>query len=357
MGTTPATETSAPAATRRQDAVTVLAGVWLILGLFSDGWAHHNIPDLETFFTPWHGVLYSGFAATALWFVWLGRSGGLRWFNALPRGYGWGAVGIGIFAFGGLADMTWHVVFGVEASLDALLSPSHLILFCGGLLLLSSAIRSRWGVGDSRSLVALFAVALSTALVSFFFLYANEFAANAPTVPVQYLPESDPRHVEAQLPTTSGVSAFLITTAILVVPLVMAWRRGQHPRGQLLVLVATIAWLATVVVDFEPAALVGATGATLGAGIGELLLARLDGPSLNASLRLPILAAVSVIAVWTGHLLALATFDTVAWSVELTSGVVFLSALAAAALGALGTPLNLASASVSNDPVLSPRSS
>lgn len=343
----------APLATRGQDAVTVLAGLWLIAGLFSDGWAHHNIPDLETFFTPWHGVLYSGFAATALWFTWLGRSGGAQWFKALPRGYGWGAVGIGIFALGGLADMIWHVVFGVEANLDALLSPSHLTLFCGGLLLLSSAIRSRWDAGDRQSLVALVSVALATALVSFFLLYANEFAVNAPTVPFRYLPESDPRHAEAQLPATSGLGAFLITTALVVVPLVMAWQRGRHPRGQLLILVALIAWLATVVMDFEPAAIVGATGATLGAGIGELLLARLDGPSLPTSLRLPILAAVVALTVWTGHLIALAAFDTVAWSIELTSGVVFLSALSAAALGALGTTLNVPTASIGGEQALS----
>jgi hypothetical protein len=357
MNTTPDTTTAAPAATRGQDAITVLAGLWLIVGLFSDGWAHHNIPDLETFFTPWHGVLYSGFAATALWFAWLGRRGGLRWFNALPRGYGWGAAGIGVFAVGGLADMAWHLVFGVEAGLDALLSPSHLTLFVGGLLLLSSAIRSRWGAGDSRSLVALVAVALTTALVSFFLLYANEFAASAPTVPFEHLPESDPRHTAAQLPATSGLGAFLITTALLVVPLVMAWRRGRHPRGQLLVLVATLAWLATVIVDFEPAAIVGATGATLGAGIGELLLARLDRPGLPAGLRLPILAAVTALTVWAGHLLALASFDTIAWSIELTTGVVFMSALAAAALGALGTTPRVPPASIGHDEALSSRRS
>ena len=40
-------------ATLAQDAVTVAIGLWLIGGLFSDGWAHHNVPELEGFFTPW----------------------------------------------------------------------------------------------------------------------------------------------------------------------------------------------------------------------------------------------------------------------------------------------------------------
>lgn len=47
--------------------VTTAFGVWLVLGLFTDGWAHLNVSGPETVFTPWHGVLYSGFSAGALW--------------------------------------------------------------------------------------------------------------------------------------------------------------------------------------------------------------------------------------------------------------------------------------------------
>ena len=50
-----------------EDAITLAAGVWLLTGTYVDGWAHNNLRDLETFFTPWHAVLYSGFAACALW--------------------------------------------------------------------------------------------------------------------------------------------------------------------------------------------------------------------------------------------------------------------------------------------------
>ena len=38
---------------------------WLMIGISLDGWAHNHIPALETFFTPWHGVLYSGYLAVA----------------------------------------------------------------------------------------------------------------------------------------------------------------------------------------------------------------------------------------------------------------------------------------------------
>ena len=62
-------------ATLAQDAVTALIGLWLIGGLFSDGWAHHNVPELEGFFTPWHGALYFGLLRWRL-VAWLGRAGG-----------------------------------------------------------------------------------------------------------------------------------------------------------------------------------------------------------------------------------------------------------------------------------------
>lgn len=79
----------APVTTARQDLVTTATGLWLVLGLFTDGWAHVNLPGLESFFTPWHAVLYSGFGATAAWIALLGwrnrRSPGGRLTSVWPR--------------------------------------------------------------------------------------------------------------------------------------------------------------------------------------------------------------------------------------------------------------------------------
>src|SRR5262245_33483973 len=110
-----------------EDAVAVLLGAWLIGALYSDGWAHLNVPNLETFFTPWHLALYSGFVAIAVWTGWLARRHGRPGWR-LPLGYGLGAAGVLVFAVGGVADLAWHQVFGIEAGVDALVSPSHLVL-------------------------------------------------------------------------------------------------------------------------------------------------------------------------------------------------------------------------------------
>lgn len=62
----PAPTAPAPRLSAREDLLTVAFAGWLVLGLFVDGWAH-NTDKPETFFTPWHGLFYSGFVATALW--------------------------------------------------------------------------------------------------------------------------------------------------------------------------------------------------------------------------------------------------------------------------------------------------
>lgn len=322
-------------ATLAQDAVTVLVGLWLIGGLFSDGWAHHNVPELEGFFTPWHGVLYFGLLLAGVWFAWLGRAGGLRWYRHVPMGYGWGVVGIGVFASGGLADMAWHLAFGVEAGIDALLSPSHLVLLTGGLLILTSAVRSRWGSGDIASPVAMGALTLVTALAAFFLLYVSEFTANAPTIAFRALPEGHPRHTASELPATAGLGGFLITTALLVVPLVWTWQRGRAPRGLLTLLVAFMSWLSAAVVDLDRAAVFGAAGATLGAMVGEFALSWLEKRSLPGRMRIPVLAAAAIIPTWTVHMASLAVGMGLAWPIELWSGAVIVSGLAAAAIGGL----------------------
>ena len=116
---------------------------------FSDGWAHSKVPEFEGFFTPWHGALYAAFAAATVWIVVLGlrRGVGLHGLlqpldavRRLPAGYPSAAVGVLVFGLGGVLDLLWHTAFGI----DALLSPSLLVLFVGGMLLLTAPVCRAW---------------------------------------------------------------------------------------------------------------------------------------------------------------------------------------------------------------------
>ena len=111
---------------------------WLISGISLDAWAHGHI-RLESFWTPWHAVLYSGLFATA--FVLPGamainRLKGLSWRETIPAGYEISVLGIIGSFIGGVGDLTWHLLFGIEQNLDAALSPTHiaLMLFFGFVL-------------------------------------------------------------------------------------------------------------------------------------------------------------------------------------------------------------------------------
>ncbi|HEX4744821.1 MAG TPA: hypothetical protein VFW12_09160, partial [Candidatus Limnocylindria bacterium] len=60
-----------PKAVWREDLTTSLLACLLLGGLLLDGWNHINLQNgaLGGFFTIWHGLLYLGFNATALWVV------------------------------------------------------------------------------------------------------------------------------------------------------------------------------------------------------------------------------------------------------------------------------------------------
>ena len=57
-----------------------------------DAWAHNNVPGLETFFTPWHAVFYSGFPPPPAWVLWTCPAPAVRRrpgpARAIPVGYG-----------------------------------------------------------------------------------------------------------------------------------------------------------------------------------------------------------------------------------------------------------------------------
>src|ERR671939_2058507 len=97
----------------RRDLVTALIGLWIVAGIFTDGWAHVHIPELETFFTPWHASFYSGLVAFVIWLVVVAvrsRQPGDTPQQALarmPAGYRGAAAGAAIFAVGGAAHMLW----------------------------------------------------------------------------------------------------------------------------------------------------------------------------------------------------------------------------------------------------------
>ena len=110
---------------------------------------------------------------------------GHRWRQALPIGYGLSLAGFFIFAMGGVADLVWHETFGFEEGLEALLSPSHLLLAVSGLMIMTGPIRAMWPRDDTEQswrglLPAILCFACVTSVFTFFTTFAavtSEFIA------------------------------------------------------------------------------------------------------------------------------------------------------------------------------------
>lgn len=325
----------------RRDAMTAALGVLLVGGVFTDGWAHFNRPGLETFFTPWHAFLYSGLGVMTLWLTavaWRASGGDIRAAKAsLPRGYGLTFVGAALFGLGGLSDLIWHQIFGIEIAVDALLSPTHLLLGAGGILILTTGMRSQGLLGSAEkgqwNAPAKVSLALTLAIVVFFLLYVSPFIEPRPLVNFTPTPEGTPGHDAAELPVMAALAFYLVTTLIITLPLIFMTRgRSSVPAGGAVLVVSTVAILPVIIDDLPGVPLAGAFGAVLGAVVFELVHRTLLVQSAD---RTRVWAAPGLLAllVWSGDMAGLALADALRWPVSLWSGVIILSALVAAATG------------------------
>jgi hypothetical protein len=336
--TTPAAAGDRPRASRGDDLTAALLATWVVAGLFLDGWAHVNQPGLETFFSPWHGIFYTGFLVSTVVLARLVvrcQCGG-RFDPALvPAGYGLGLVGAATFMVGGFADGVWHTIFGIERGVAALLSPSHLLLLTGGLLMVTSPIRSAWSspalparVPFPALLPALWATALTTAVVLFFFQYLSAFVTRSPST---HAPEGP----DGVLTTIVGVASVLVTNLIVLAPVLLLARRWRLPFGTVALIAAVGAAGLTALREFTLGALVPAM---LAGGLAtDLLVARLrPGPDRPGAFRA--VAALAPLLLWGAWMAAYALAYGIAWPPELWAGVLGMACLSGLGLSVLVLP-------------------
>ncbi|HEX8036047.1 MAG TPA: hypothetical protein VF510_19475 [Ktedonobacterales bacterium] len=315
------------------DWVMALIFSWPLIGAYSDAWAHNHLP-IDDFFTPWHGILYSGFLAAAItMFVVpvINMRRGLSWRQALPEGYGLSFVGVLVIFVGGPGDLLWHTVFGFEKDMDAAFSPTHLLIALAIGLVVSGPLRAAWhrdngrAPGFSTLLPGLISLAFLLSTITLITQFSHPFFYTWAAMGDQTVSSNTARMI--------GALDILFQTSILMGVLLVALRRWALPFGAL-TLVFT---LNAVALCFMHDRYYLIPGAVLTGLVADVLVRYLQ-PSAANTLALRLFAFMVPVTSQLLYFGALMLHDGVWWSVHMWLGVTAWSGVAGLLLSFVALP-------------------
>jgi hypothetical protein len=329
------------------------AALWLVTGLQLDAFAHSTIPDLETFWTPWHAVLYSGIAACGLTLLWLLRPRlpevptYRSLLTATPRALQLPVVGMALLLVGGGIDTLWHNLFGIEKGLEIFFSPSHyfiiigmVLVACGPALMLAASPVQRLTGGDTVLVV------VSTLLAS---LPAHIFTEHASALEEPLLGTGD-SPMKTFSPDAQMMHGYLGSTILLLVPVLVLARRWSLPVGVSTVLVTLPAMVITLILGegdvWLPVTIAIATAAV------EVAV-RIGAPAYRhvaADVRWLVLGLLAPIVVWGAVIGVGAATVGVGWNLHMVTGLLVLTGLTGLATSFVVRRVQVAAAPVPTAP-------
>jgi hypothetical protein len=321
-------------ASRRVWAIAA-AGMLFVAGVHLDGWAHNHERVDDSFFTPWHAVMYAGYVVLAVMLarpVLARRAAGASWAGATERWERLALVGIVVFFAGAVGDMAWHMAFGIEETLEALLSPTHLTLALGGTFMGTAAyLGSAPGGTWRRSGPAVLAGALIWSILGFLTQYMH------PLVELWPAPDWAIEGELADLGRALGVAGILLHSVIGVAVVLVLLAADRLPAGAVAVVVGITAALAVTQGDsYWLAVPVAIAGTAVEAVRRRLRVAAVPGWRVRVfSFAMP--------AILTGATMAsLAVGPGVAWSFELWAGSIAGGGLLGALVSTIVVPARTA---------------
>jgi hypothetical protein len=166
---------------------------------------------------------------------------------------------------------------------------------------------------------------LTTAGIAFFFLYLSPFTDLGPTTSfVEWTKRAPAELGYTDMNLSLGVAGFLLSTVILITPLLIAMLRFRLPFGSATMIFTTVAFGLIAMREFDPAAPL--LGAFIGGLLSDVGLARLrPGPERPAALCAA--GALLPALLWTSHFAVLAVFYGIGWPAEMWTGAIVLSSL------------------------------
>lgn len=210
-----------------------LLNLWLISGLYIDGWSHEHGKPLTSFFTPWHGIFYAGFFSVALYIVFPTIKNFItthKFSLVYPSFYFPAILGVFIFSLGGIGDVIWHGIYGFETQIDAILSPTHLALYMGMYLIFISTLNALiHQKTEDINFKSSFALALSITIVFSFLTFLTQYA-NPLISPFAFNTHQTANNYYGQ---TIGLVSLFMHTTFLIAPLLFVLSRRKLLIGSL----------------------------------------------------------------------------------------------------------------------------
>ena len=291
---------------------------WQVAGVFLDGWAHtHLNAALETFFTPWHAVLYSGFLANLILLV------ALRIRGKMPHEYKISFYGALLFIASAIGDLLWHQLFGIESGIDALLSPTHLLLAISGAIMTGAALHTVWRRHPSENSRNPWLVVISFSYVFMTILFMLQFL-NPFNFP--WLAQSFHTAFPLGLDQAGGlgVANAIVYTLVLMGMVCSVLNNFKFPFGGF-TLILGLSTLATTLMHGQYGFFVGTM---LVAGLViDILYSSLQN-SLHKRNVVRLLGFAIPVIIFSCYTVSIFLFDALWWSVHLITGTIVIAGLA-----------------------------
>jgi hypothetical protein len=329
-----------PASSRTLDLLVSVCTLWVSCGFFLDAWAHGHVP-VETFFTPYHGLFYSGMLALIVVLVVFGVR-----HRGFPKSYRYPMLGIPIFIAAGIGDLIWHHFLGVEEGVDALLSPTHQGLGLGIFFIsaapIMSALRRRTALRTLLDqLPLIFALATWLELLHFGTAYAFDPGAgrtNAPPAIAGFTPDYLTAVAIGYYKIGMGVLVVLFQSAIIAGFALFAGTRFPLRPGALtlMYLLGNFAAAAAFTNDTPLLATVLAMSFVAGA-VGDAIVARLR-PVPERPVAYRFLGAAVPACYFATYFIVTAIAEKVWWDWNVLLGAVIWAGVIGFALTLLSAP-------------------
>jgi hypothetical protein len=239
------------------------------------------------------------------------HAAGYAWTRAVPDGYELSVLGAIIFALGGVGDLLWHQIFGIELGIEATVSPSHLTLALGAVLMVSGPLRAAWrrsgdGAASWDELApALLSLTYTLAVFTVITQWASPF--------VQVWAGRD--SIDTPYTQMLGIVSIVLQSGLLIGFALLALRRWRLPFGAMTLVFTLTTVLLTFMHDqfrFIPVAIAAGL-------VADLLVASLR-PSVERPNALRLFAFTAPLVLYALYFLAIALTEGIAWTIELWAG-------------------------------------